>query len=46
MKKIIHHKDIIYAYENGNEILQSDNQTKYYYILEIEVFHILFKDRK
>ena len=46
MKKIIHHKDIIYAYENGNEILPSDNQTKYYYILEIEVFHILYEDRK
>ena len=30
MRKIVHHKEILYSYEKGREILPSNNQTIYY----------------
>ena len=44
MKKIVHSKNMTIAYENGNEILPSDNETIYYDLLEVEIFHILFEN--
>ena len=46
MKKIIHCKNTNVAYENGNEILPSNNETKIYDLLEVEIFHILFENIK
>ena len=43
MKKIIHYSnDINLYYENGSEILPSKGETKYYDLLEVEVFKISF----
>ena len=44
MRKIIHYSNINNAYEKGNEILPSNNQTKYYDLLEAEVFKISIED--
>jgi len=45
MRKIIHNSDIFYSYEKGTEILPSNNQTKYYDLLETEVFKISIEDK-
>jgi len=45
MRKIIHHKEINNTYEKGNEILPSNNKTKYYDLLEVEVFKISIIDK-
>ena len=45
MRKIIHHSNIYNSYEKGREILPSNSQTKYYDLLETEVFKISIEDK-
>ena len=44
MKSIVHYAaDINSYYENGSDILPSNNQQKYYDLLETEVYKIIIK---
>ena len=42
MKKFCHYTNIEDFYENGSEILPSKRETKYYELLEVEVFKVSF----
>jgi len=45
MRKIAHYSRIYNAYIKGKEILPSNNQDKYYDLLETEVFKISIEDK-
>ena len=45
IKSIVHYGGIICNYyENGDEILPSEKKTKYYEIIEVEVFRIIIEN--